>query len=331
MSRAFCRLTRYLLLSLFSLGLLIACSTQPGTQSSTPLAVGLSPWPGFAGLYAASARDFYADEGVKVEENFFQTASDVNTAFLAGKLDLAWTGGPDTVILASREPSVRAIAVSDYSDGADGILAQGVSKPEELKGKEIAWENLPLQALLLRKYLESGGLTEADVTLRNITAADAASAFAAKKVNAAVTYEPWLTKAATESQGEIIFSSENTNLIPGVLIARESFIQEHQDDILAYLRAVDRGVEFVRESQEAAQIVAEKLGVSPEEIPAMLETVRLFDAEENRTIIFNSEHRLNVMDSLKFAAKVFQEMELIPNPVAAEDLYDDSIVKAMNN
>ena len=330
MPRTFRRFIRYLLLLLYSVGLLIACGTQTGNQASTSLTVGISPWPGFAGLYAAAAQNFYADQGIEVQENFFQTASDVNTAFLARKLDLAWTGGPDTVILASREPSIRAIAVSDYSDGADGILAQKISEPESLKGQEIAWENLPLQALLLRKYLESGGLTEEDVKLRNLTAADAASAFAAKKVDVAVTYEPWLTKAATESQGKVIFSSENTNLIPGVLIARESFIQEHQEDIAAYLQAVSQGVEFVRENpQEAAQIVAEKLGVTPQEIPAMLETVRIFDAEENKTIIFNPDHRLNIMDSLKFAARIFEEMELIQKPVAPKDLYDDSVVKAL--
>lgn len=317
---------RYLLLSLF-ICLLIACSTP---DQATPLKTGFSPWPGFAGIYAASDRGFYADENIEVKENFFQTASDVNTAFLADQLDLAWTGGPDAVILASQEPSLRVILLSDYSNGADGILARGISKPEDLKGQEIAWENLPLQALLLHKYLNSVGLTEADVKLRNITAAEAASAFAAQKIDAAVTYEPWLSKASQAGQGTIIFSSKNTNLIPGVLVAKESFIQEHQDDIIAYMRAFDRGVDFVREnSEEAAQIVAQKLGVTPEEIPPMLETLRLFDAQENQAIIFNPNDPLNVMDSLKFAAQVSQEMELIDQSVDADKLYDDSLVKAL--
>lgn len=34
-------------------------------------------------------------------------------------------------------------------------------------------------------------------------------------------------------------------------------------------------------------IVAEKLGVSPEEAPEQLSPVRLFDVEENKTIGFN--------------------------------------------
>lgn len=323
------RLIRYFLLSLCSL-VLITCGSQQSSVQPTTLAVGLSPWPGFAGLYAASAEDFYADASIDVKENFFQTASDVNTAFLADKLDLAWTGGPDAVILASQEPSVQVIMVSDYSNGADGILAHDVSEPQELKGKEVAWENLPLQALLLRKYLESGGLTEADVELRNITAADAAAAFAANRVDVAVTYEPWLSKAAAESQGEIIFSSENTNLIPGVLVAKEAFVEENREAIATYLQAVDRGVEFVRDNpQETAQIVADRLGVSPEEVPPMLETVRIFDVDDNKTIIFNPDHELNLMDSLEFAARVSQEMELIDAPVEAENLYTDTVVEAL--
>lgn len=321
---------RLLLLGLFTCGLLIACNAQSpsNSQSSQPLSVGSSPWPGFAGHYVAVAKDFFKDEGITVTDNYFQVATDVNTALLAGKLDLAWTGVPDMVVMASQDPSLRLIMLSDYSNGADGILARNISQPQDLKGKEVAWESLPLQALLLQKYLGSAGLTEKDVKLRVITAAEAASAFAARKIDVAVTYEPWLTTAAKEGQGQVIFSSKDTNIIPVGLVAKESMIQARKNDILAFMKAIDKGVKFVRSNpQEANPIVATKLGVKPNDVPAQLATVRTFDLEENKSIGFNPSNPLNVIDSLEFAAKTSQAIGLIKNPVEAKTLYDDSLVK----
>lgn len=326
------RSVRFLALSLITFGLLVACNPQSSTTqtSNQPLAVGSSPWPGFAGHYVAVDQDFFSEEGITVTDNYFQVATDVNTALLAGRLDLALTGGPDMVVMASQDPSLRFIMLTDYSDGADGILARNVNSPEDLRGKNVAWENLPLQALLLQRYLESGGLTQADINLQIITAAEAATAFASQNIDVAITYEPWLTTAASQGQGQVIFSSKDTNIIPVGVVAKESVIADRREDILAFMRALDKGVAFVRDNpEEANPIVAEKLGVSPEEAPEQLRTVRLFDIEDNKTIGFNPDDPLNVMDSLEFAAETSEAIGLIASPVDAANLYDASLVNAL--
>lgn len=331
------RFLRVLAIGLCTLGLLVACNTQspvaesePAPSGSTALAVGSSPWPGFAGHYVAVAQALFKAEGIEVVDNYFQIATDVNTALLAGQLDLAWTGVPDMVVMASEDPSLRLIMMSDYSNGADGILARGVSSPADLQGKDVAWETLPLQALLLQKYLEQSGLTQDDINLQVIAAAEAASAFAAGKIDVAVTYEPWLSTAVKEGEGEVIFSSKDTNIIPVGLVAKESVIADRKEDILAFMRAIDKAMTVVRDNpEETNAIVAEKLGIAPEDVPAQLETVRLFDLEENKSIVFNPDDPLNVMDSLEFAAKTSADLGLITAPVDAKTLYDDSLVNSL--
>ena len=333
------RFVQFCLLAAFTVGVLVACNPQASTPpeaapaaqtSSQPLIIGSSPWPGFAGYYVAVAKDFFKSAGVTVTDQYFQIATDVNTGLAANRLDLAWTGGPDAVVMAAQDPSLRIIMLSDYSDGADGILARNVSAPADLKGKDVAWESLPLQAFLLRKYLEQGGLTEKDINLKVIAAGEAASAFAAKKIDVAVTYEPWLTSAAKQGGGQIVFSSKGTNIIPVALVGKASVIEARKADILLFLKAVDQGVKFVREQpDEANAIVATKLGVKPEEVPALLATVRIFDVAENKSIVFNPSDPLNVMDSLKFAAKTSQALGLVSSPVDATTLYDDSLINAL--
>jgi NitT/TauT family transport system substrate-binding protein len=114
------------------------------------------------------------------------------------------------------------------------------------------------------------------------------------------------------------------------VVAKESVIADRREDILAFMRALDKGVAFVRDNpEEANPIVAEKLGVSPEEAPEQLRTVRLFDIEDNKTIGFNPDDPLNVMDSLEFAAETSEAIGLIASPVDAANLYDASLVNAL--
>ena len=71
---------------------------------------------------------------------------------------------------------------------------------------------------MLQKALEKAGLTEKDIQLVNMNPDDAGAAFAAGKIDVAVTWEPWITKASGDKKGHVIFSSKETpNLILDVL------------------------------------------------------------------------------------------------------------------
>ncbi len=214
--------------ALFLLGCLplysIACSNQQANKSSAtpaskPLIVGTEPWAGFQGHYVAVAKDYFSAEGIKIQDEPFQTVSDTNTALLARRIDLAWIGAPDLVNLAAQNPALKAIMLSDYSNGADGIMARNVSKPEDLKGKKIAREEAPYEMVFLGEYLKKSGLTEKDVQIVPLAAADAAVAFASGKVDAALTYEPYLSTAVKQGKGEIIFTTKGTSIIPNILVS----------------------------------------------------------------------------------------------------------------
>lgn len=321
-----------LLICLISLSLVTACSSPQvlGSNSTKTLTVGISPWPGFAGIYTAMDKNLFKAEGVNVKEVNFQAGSDANTAFLAGRLDLVWTGVPDIVVMASKDPSIKLLMLSDYSNGADGILGRNITKPEDVKGKKVAMESQFIEFLLLRKYLEKGGLTQKDVSLLEIPDADAATSFAAGKIDVAVTYEPWMTKAAKQGKGEIIFTSKGTNIIPDGLATRDKLIQERRDDILAYMRAVDQGVKLTKEKpEETKSTVAKRLGISPQEVPQQLSGAMLFNIETNKSVVFNPNNRLNVVDSIEFAAKTAKELKFTSKLVDASTVYDDSLVKSL--
>jgi len=328
------QLKKYVATALVTLSLCVACSSQGPNETATDtntLVVGNSPWPGFIAQFIAEEKGFYAEEGITIDEKFIQVSTDVNTALASDSVDIAWTGIPDMVVMAADDPSLRVIAVSDYSDGADGILAKGVSSPADLVGKSIAWEGLPLQALLLEAYLDGSDLSLEDLDLKILPAAEAATAFAAGRVDVAVTFEPWLTTAVNEGDGEVIFSSVDTNLIAGGLVGKAETIEARREDLDAYFRALEKGFAFYESNpEEAVEIVANKLNMAPEELPEILDTVRLFKPSEHQNVVFNEGDSLNIMDSIDFAAEVGKEMGIVDDAVDASTLFDASFTKAVS-
>lgn len=324
----------------FSVGFAIsnlstACSSQQSTGSNSastkkPLIVGVQPWIGFRGHYVATAKNLFTPEGVTVKEEFFQVATDTNTALAAGKVDLAWIGGPDLLTLVAQAPSLRIIMVSDYSNGADGIIGRNISKPEDMRGKKVAREDAPYAIVFLGEYLKQAGLTEKDLNVIPLSAGDAVAAFVSGKVDAATTYEPWLSKAVQQAKAEKIFTSKDTNIIPIVLATKSEVIESRKDDILKYLRAIDKGIAFADSNpDEAAKICARKLGVTPKEIPAQLAGIEPFNIEGNKTGPFNSNSPLSLKKSLESASQTIYKLKVIPKPVNVANLIDDSLIKAL--
>jgi len=327
--KAFSNFSRYLILLLVSVSLCLACKPEPSVTLTEPLIVGNSPWPGFVAQFVAQEKGFYREEGIRIEEKHFSVSTDVDAALLSDKVDVAWTGVPDLIKLADEEPSFRLIAVSDYSNGADGIVAAGVETPEDLIGKTIAWQDLPLQALLLKAYLKDTNIEIKDLNLVLTTAAEAASAFSTGRVDAVVTFEPYLTNAIA-SRGNVIFSSKDTNLIAGGLIGKKSTLKAHKKDLAGYLRALDKGLAFYKSNRaEALDIVANKLDLPVEELGPIMNNVQLFSLTEHTSVVFDRTDPLNVIDSIDFAAEVSAELGIVPPSFEASKLYDDSYIKGI--
>lgn len=323
---------RFILFAFIALLWIVGCSPNHSTTApQQPLISGVNPWPGYAGHYVALQQDLFGKAGVKVQESYFQSATEGITSFLAKKIDVAWVTSGDAIQMIAKDPTIKIIYLIDYSNGSDGILGHNITKPQDLKGKTIAREDILFENVLLQAYLAKGGLTEKDVELKAMTAADAASAFAAKRVDAAVSYEPWLTKASKASGGKVIFTTKGTNLIADVIVARQDTLEKRKAELQAYFKAVDQGVKLVNDSNpEALDIVAKKLGVKIGEAKEQLAGVKIFDLDGNKSIGFNLSNPNNMIKNLELTAKGAFDFKLASKPLEVNSLYDDSVLKSIS-
>jgi NitT/TauT family transport system substrate-binding protein len=331
---------RWTFLALIAFTLTIACTQQPNTTtpgasstpaaSSQPIASGLNSWVGYSSHYVATKQELFTKEGLSVQEIFFQSATEEITAMLAGKLDIAWLTSGDAVQAAAKDSSLKIVYLVDYSDGADGIIGKNIATPKDAKGKSLARENLLFTKVLLQAYLKQAGLKEADLKVKDMTAAESATAFAAKQVDLAVTYEPFLTKNAKLGGGNVVFSTKGTNLIADVLVVRDKFVKTRLKDLQAYFRAVDKAVKLINAADpEALKIAAAKMGVTAAEVKEQLAGVKVFDLATNKAMAFDKSNPKSLIGNLELTAKAAEEFKIIPQALKPESLYDDSIVKSL--
>jgi NitT/TauT family transport system substrate-binding protein len=124
----------------------------------------------------------------------------------------------------------------------------------------------------------------------NMTAGDAGAAFVAERVDAAVTWEPWLTRGKQSEHGHLLVdSSTSPGLITDVAITTPEKLEVLGDDMKALYRAWVKAVEFQKtNAQEADEIMARGVGGWLEDPAVFAETragIAYYDDAMNKTFI----------------------------------------------
>jgi NitT/TauT family transport system substrate-binding protein len=301
-------------------------------QNLPPLRVGIIKWFGCEGMFIADKKNLFATEGLNVEQKYFASPTEINDLFLAGKLDLAAMVATDPIILSAKMPNIKTIYLTDYSGDVDGILtSKKITKPEDLRGKKIAREDVPYEVIFLGEFLKLGGMTEKDVQIVSMTAEEGAKAFVAGKVDAVATYDPFLGKALKQrADAHLLFTAKGSNIIPNAIVAPAKIIESRRNDILAYLRAVDKGLKFSAANQtEADGIMAKWLEVSVPEIADQRAKIYILDILKNKANAFNPDSPLSVERSIRSGGKILQANGRVKKLVAAETLIDGSFIKSL--
>jgi NitT/TauT family transport system substrate-binding protein len=275
-------------MKLLGAGIILILRLSAASADTPVLRVGYDSWVGFAGIFIANSQGLFAKEGVKVELRSFPGPADTIAPTISGDLDIALTT-PDNVmsVVAGHKVDLITIAMIDVSDGADAVLAKNdIKELGGLRGKTIAVTFGQCNELLLLEALAQTGLRQSDVTLINMDADAAGAAFIAGRLDAAVTWEPWVTQVTSSGKGHVLFSSKQApNIIFDSVAVTDRFATAHRKEIEAFLRGMNAGVAYFRSHPEESQtIIAKALSVTPARVAVMLKGVKIFDLDDNRQL-----------------------------------------------
>lgn len=285
--------------------------TASGAPSSAPftgtLHIASSTWTGYAGLYIAAAKGFWKNHGLTVDFTDVEDPVQRLNALNGGKLD-----GMASTIDAFARASAQGVPLEmvfpiDASVGGDGILARtNINSVADLKGKTIAVNMGSTSEWFLAQVLAQNGMSEKDVTLLNMTSGDAGAAFVSGKVDFAVTWEPWLSRAAKSPNGKVLVSSKAyPDLIVDAFAFRRDFAAAHPDAVKAFMAGYWDAITYWQQNTaDANQIVATGTKSDPAGVASDLSAIHLYARDEAKTF-FGTQDQPGKVYSLVKAASDF--------------------------
>ncbi|MBE2214229.1 MAG: ABC transporter substrate-binding protein [Opitutaceae bacterium] len=291
-----------------------------------PYRIGYNNWIGYIALFVAEEKGYFTEEGLAVTKTSFSAPGDGLKPLLAGDLDAHFTTVDSAIIALDKAPGqLSVVYLTDTSAGADAVVAKKeIATVKDMKGRKVAATIGECNHLLLIKALESAGLTEKDIDLTSMGADDAGAAFAAGKLDVAVTWEPWISQVSADKVGHVIFSSASVpNLILDCVTVSSVTKSAKSAETKAFFRALNRANEFViAHPKEAAALASKALEMKPEDIEAMLPKVKLYGKAEN--IAAMTGGALPVARDL---ATFFHERKVNDSVIDVSALFDVSIIQ----
>jgi len=310
-----------------AIGAPLGCNRRNASQA--PLTLGLSDWPGHAPFYGAKKLGLFGETNIEIKG--FSSNFDRNRAFAQGRLDALATPLFDTIRIADMGAACKLVLLFDYSSGGDGIVARGgITKVAELKGKRVSAELGAITHFVLLAALETAGLRESDVEIKNLSVPEGAEAFEQGKVDAATLWDPHLGRLAKLEGARKIFTSKE---IPGqiidVLIVQRAIAEARPDDVENLLRGWQKSLEAWRKSAPDHEVVmaSEMPGRTPASLKVDLEGLELLDLDTNAKLYEESGAGPSSRKSFDATVAFMQQNKLLKAaPPAASEILDRRFV-----
>lgn len=304
-------------------------SVHQAAAAAKSMVIALPTWTGYGPLFLAKEKGFFSKYGLDVQLSVTQDLSTRKQALAAKRVDAMATALDVQVTVAAAGIPLKVVWALDDSFGGDGILAKNDIKTiSDLKGKRIAFLRGSTSHFLLLTALDSAGLSEKDIIPVNMTAGDAGAAFVAGRVDAAVTWEPWLTKGSSGA-GHVLVSTKD---FPGVIADSISFhadyVKNNPDAVAGFVKAMKDTMEYWKKNpDEGIEIMAKGLGISVDEFKATMEGLKFFDYDDNLAFFGTPEAPGPIFTTMQNALDFYSELGIIPSKPKASEIIDSQFLQ----
>ncbi|WP_372644150.1 ABC transporter substrate-binding protein [Hyphomicrobium sp.] len=262
----------------------LAVSMFVGSASAwaDPLKIGYSDWPGWVAWQVAIDKGWFKEAGVDVDFEWFDYVPSMD-AFSAGKIDGVTVTNGDALVMGGSGTKNIMIMLTDYSNGNDMIVGvPGIKSLKDLKGKKVGIEVGFVEHLLLLNGLEKNGMTESDVTLVNTKTNETPQTLASGEVSAIGAWQPNSGQAMKQVPGSapVYTSADEPGLIYDVIAVSPTSLATRKADWEKVIKVWDRVVKYINDPatvDDAAKIMAARVGLKPEEYKPLIGGTKLLD------------------------------------------------------
>lgn len=309
-----------------------SCNWRGESSEKQKVTIGMVTFPGYAPLYLAKEKNLFPDINVTLVR--IESIGDLRAAMNSGRIDM-YAATPDIFqnMQGAAPPGIGFIAI-DESHGADGIIVkEGINTMADLKGKTVGAEPGFPPYFILQYQLNKENMTLKDINFKDLPSQDAGNAFVAGKLDAAGTYEPYLTKSAEMRKGAktLISSADTEHLIVDFLFASEKLVNEHPEVLKKVAKGWISALDYYNQHEnESINIMATAFGVSPEEMRDFKTGVTWLNLKDNQEL-FDRSHPNNAYETFNLVGDILAKNQEGIYRVRADDKLTDRIIKEVVN
>ena len=254
----------------------------------------------------------FGELGYGVSYSDLTTGPEQTQALASGDIQFLYAVGATSVILAaSNEADIKIISTYSRSPEAFKLFGKddSIKSPEDLRGRKVAGPKGTILHELLVAYLASAGMTEADIQFMSMGIPDSQAALAGGSVDAALLAGP--TAYNMEKDGfPVITDGKGLTEATIVVAASGAYIEEHPQEVKAFLEAQKEVLDAIDADQEKAmEVTAEETGLT---VDAVKEMYPMYD--------FDMTIRDSDIEAMQKTVTFMKENGMIENDVDIETL-----------
>ncbi|KUJ72921.1 ABC transporter substrate-binding protein [Thiomicrospira sp. WB1] len=303
-------------------------------HADQPLKIGYSDWPGWVAWEVALEKDWFEEEGVSVQFEWFDYVASMD-AYAAGQLDAVHMTNGDALVTGSTGAPSVMILVNDYSNGNDMVVAKpGIESVKDLKGKKIGVEVGFVAHLMLLTALEENGMSESDVELVNVPTNETPQVLASGNVDAIVAWQPSSGQALKMVPGAnaVYTSADKPGIIYDGLSVNPASLAQRRDDWEKVLKVWYKTVAFINDPathDEALEIMASRAGLSAEEYAPFLKGTKLLTLEEAKKVYEKGDGLTSIYGSSKVSDDFNVANKVYDTPQDIDAYFDPSLTQGL--
>ena len=212
----------------------------------------------YAPLYVAIEEGYFSEENIDIKLVLTPGADKVSAAVLSGDVQIGFAGAESAIyVYEKNEKDYLQIFSGLTKRDGQFILGRKDKKDfslEDLYGKEIlVGRNSGMPALNFLNALKNEGIDKNKIKINyNIDFASLSGAFIGNTGDYVNLFEPTALKLEKEGYGYVL---QSIGLLSGEMpyttfYARKSYIENNKDVIKSFTKAINKGLEFVKNNDE---------------------------------------------------------------------------------
>jgi len=302
-------------------------------QGRLPITIGYQEKPDWL-LFVARDQKLFEKAGLAPTFVKFVGGPPMIAAMQNGSIDLASVGSEAFLIGLSQGVDWVMIGINPEGAYSQGLVTRkdsGIKTPADLRGKRVGLFKETTAQFGLMMILRQHGLHPNQLTLLDMPPEEQLMALENRKIDAAMTWEPWIQRMIHEADGRIVTTEGNVGVYTNVdgYSVRRQWLRDHRETAKRFLRALLMANNVVQKDPTIAiHVWARELGIKEAWAQAIYEDVPppLIYEWTNPRYTYSLVKGSPLDRRLGFLATFLFDEKLISQPVDVDNIMDASVI-----